>query len=80
MVYLFGGASSYLMTGSISMLLGRVVLSHRDGTLGGEIVKSYMVFFIIAWIAAYMTGNWWSAGAVVFAYGAGYMSAKDGLH
>ena len=42
-------------------------------------MKSYMLFLIIAWIAAYMTESWWSAGAVVFAYGSGYMSAKDGL-
>jgi hypothetical protein len=38
-----------------------------------------MLLMIIAWIAAYQTGSWWSAGVVFFSYWSGYISAKDGL-
>ncbi len=42
-------------------------------------MKSYMLLMIITWVAAYLTGSWWSVGAVFFAYFSGYMSAKEGL-
>jgi hypothetical protein len=42
-------------------------------------MKSYMFLMIISWIAAYLTESWWSVGAVLFAYGSGYLSATDGL-
>jgi len=46
---------------------------------GGEAVKGYLLLMLIAWVAAYMTGSWWSVGAVFFAYFSGYTSAKEGL-
>jgi hypothetical protein len=42
-------------------------------------MKSYMFLMIVAWVAAYLTESWWSVGAVFFAYGSGYLSAKEGL-